>query len=128
MGLFAEALRNYFCTGADAVLLKSNIREKIYPAFAAIGKDGPARTELMYTQWVEKLATKEYADELVLLAVALELSVCLVVIPYTPESSDRPWVITTYEAPSMKLDGASTIYFGNNGVHYVYLPPPLRQG
>ena len=93
----------------------------MYPAFAALRKNGPARTELMYRQWVEKLATKEYTDELVVIAVALELSVRLVVIPYTPESSNRPWVITTYGASSMKEEDASTIYFGNNDVHYVYL-------
>ena len=75
----------------------------------------------MYKQWVEKLNTREYADELVLLAVALELPVRLVVIPYTPQSSDRPWAITSYGAPGMGLDGTRTIYFGNNDVHYVYL-------
>ena len=64
---------------------------------------------------------REYADELVLLAVALELPVRLVVIPYTPKSADRPWVITMYGAPGMGLDGTRTIYFGNNDVHYVYL-------
>ena len=94
---------------------------KLYPAFAALGNNGPARTEAMYKQWVEKLDTREYADELVLLAVALELPVRLVVIPYTPQSSDRPWVITSYAAPGMGLDGTRTIYFGNNDVHYVYL-------
>ena len=105
LGLCAEALRSYFCAGPDAVLLKPNIRAKLYPAFAALGNNGPARTEAMYTQWVGKLDTREYADELVLLAVALELPVRLVVIPYTPQSSDRPWVITSYGAPGMGLDG-----------------------
>ena len=79
------------------------------------------RTEDMYKRWVGKLNTKEYADELVVRAVALELPVRLVVIPFTPQSSDRPWVITSYEAPGMGLDGTSTVYFGNNDVHYVYL-------
>ena len=59
---------------------------------------------------------REYADELVLLAVALELPVRLVVIPYTPQSSDRPWVITSYGAPGMGLDGTRTIYVGINDV------------
>ena len=121
LGLCAEALRSYFCAGPDSVLLKPNIRAKLYPAFAALGNNGPARTEAMYKQWVEKLDTREYADELVLLAVALELPVRLVVIPYTPQSSDRPWVITSYGAPGMGLDGTRTIYLGNNDVHYVYL-------
>ena len=121
LGLFAEALRSYFCAGPDAVLLKPTICAKVYPAFAALRINGPARTEAMYKKWVEKLGTREFADELVLLAVALELPVRLVVIPYTPHSSERPWVITSYEAPGMGLDGTRTIYFGNNDVHYVYL-------
>ena len=75
----------------------------------------------MYKQWVEKLGTREFADELVLLAVALELPVRLVVIPYTPPASERPWVITSYEAPGRGLDGTRTIYLGNNDVHYVFL-------
>ena len=103
------------------MLLKPHVRAKLYPAFAALGNNGPARTDAMYKQWVEKLDTREYADELVLLAVALELRVRLVVIPHTPESSGRPWVITSYGAPGMGLDGMRTIYFGNNDVHYVYL-------
>ena len=121
LGLCAEALRSYFCAGSDAALLRPATRAKLYPAFAALGNNGPARTEAMYKQWVEKLEMKEYADELVLLAVALVLPVRLVVIPYTPQSSDRPWVITSYGAPGMGLDGTRTIYFGNNDVHYVYL-------
>ena len=121
LGLCAEALRSYFCAGPDAMLLKPNIRAKLYPAFAALGNNGPARTEAMYKQWVEKLGTREFADELVLLAVALELPVRLVVIPYTPPASERPWVITSYEAPGRVLDDTSTIYLGNNDVHYVFL-------
>ena len=64
---------------------------------------------------------REYADELVLLAVALELPVRLVVIAYTPQSSDRSWVIRSYGALGMGLDGTRTIYVGINDVYYVYL-------
>ena len=103
------------------MLLNPKIVAKLYPAFAALRFKGPARTEVMYKQWVDKLGTREFADELVLLAVALELPVRLVVIPFTPQSSDQPWVITSYEAPGMGLDDTRTIYFGNNDVHYVHL-------
>ena len=119
--LCAEALRSYFCTGPDAVLLKPNICAKLYPAVAGLRNNGPARTEAMYKQWVGKLNTKEHADELVLIAVALELPVRLVVIPYTPQSSDQSWVITSYGTSSIGLDETRTIYFGNNDIHYVYL-------
>ena len=121
LGLCAEALRNYFCAGQDAVLLKPKIQAKIYNAFAALGDNGPVRTEAMYKRWVERLATKEYADELILLAVAMELSIRLVVIPYTPQSSNRPWAITSYGPPVMEHEDSKTICVGNNDVHYVYL-------
>ena len=70
-----------------SVLLKPNIRAKVYPAFAALDNNGSARMDAMYKQWVGKLDTGEYADELVLLVVALELPVRLVVILCIPQSS-----------------------------------------
>ena len=123
LGLCAEALRAHFCAGLDAVLLKPRIRSKIYPAFAGLASNGPARTEALYNQWVAKLATREYADELVLIAVSLELPIRIVVIPYTPESALAPWAVTSYGSPEVVQDGSRTIYLGNNDVHYVYLSP-----
>ena len=52
-----------------------------YAAFAGLAVNGPARTEQLYRKWVQKLATREYADELVVLAVALALPIHIVVIP-----------------------------------------------
>ena len=43
----------------------------------------------MYLRWVQKLATKEYADELVVLCVALELDIRITIIPYTPSAALR---------------------------------------
>ena len=105
------------------MLLKPKIQAKVYYAVAALGNNGPVRTDAMYQQWVERLATKEYADELILLAVAMELSIRLVVIPYTPQSSDRPWVTTSYGPAVMEQEDSKTIYLGNNDVHHVYLSP-----
>ena len=121
LGLCAAALRDHFCSGPKAVLLRESIRAKIYPAFAHIVLNGPARTDTLYQRWVDKLASKEYADELVLVAVAMELSIRLVVIPYTPPSAVAPWTIPTYGATDVPQDGSKTIYLGNNDVHYVYL-------
>ena len=94
---------------------------KIYPAFAHIVLNGPARTDTLYQRWVDKLASKEYADELVLVAVAMELSIRLAVIPHTPPSAVAPWTIPTYGSIDVPQDGSNTIYLGNNDVHYVYL-------
>jgi len=90
LGLFAVALRDYFCHGDGAVLLRADVKSRIYPAFAVLSVGGPARTEQLCTRWVQKLATSEYADELVVLAVTLELPVRVVVIPHTPAFAFRP--------------------------------------
>ena len=121
LGLCAEALRAHFCAGPDAVMLKPSIRSKLFPAFAGIVSSGPARTDALYDKWVAKLGTREYADELVLLALTLELPIHIVVIPYTPKTALAPWAVTSYGSSEVAQDGSRTIYLGNNDVHYVYL-------
>ena len=117
LGRAAEALRVQFCAGDAPVLLRPDMRARVFPAFAGLNVRGPARTDALYTQWVQKLATKEYADELVVLCVALELSIRITVIPFTPLAALAPWAVTTYGPAG--ADGV--IYVGNNDVHYVYL-------
>ena len=67
LGVVAEALRTRFCGGDAAVLLRADMKARIYQAFAGLDVGGRARTEAMYTRWVQRLATREYADELVVL-------------------------------------------------------------
>ena len=67
------------------------------------------------------MATKEYADELVVLAVSLELAVRITIIPFTPPSALGQWAAATYAPVNAADDAARTIYLGNNDVHYVYL-------
>ena len=93
------------------------MKARIYNAFAGLDVRGPARSEEMYARWVEKLATREWADELVVVSVALELGVRITVIPYTPPLQNVQWVIRPY-GPE---DAEHVLYLGNNDVHYVYL-------
>ena len=72
-----------------------------------------------YKNWVSKLAFKEYADQLVLWATAHALQIEITCVPFTPESSNVPWVITKYR-PSEEAS-YPTVLVGNNDVHYVYL-------
>ena len=85
-----------------------------------------ARILTMYTNWVQKLATKEYADELVLLACSLELKVRIACVPYTaPEhvgANGQKWTISTYTPPGASADDG-IIYVGNNDVHFMWLQP-----
>ena len=97
------------------------MKDKIYAVFASLSSRGKQRTEQLYEGWVHKLASREYADELVVLAVALELPICIVIIPYTPETALEHWKIPTYGPTVAAQDASRTIYLGNNDVHFVYL-------
>ena len=70
---------------------------------------------------MNKLAKDEFADELIVVAVALEFSIRIVIIPYTPVRATHPWAIPCYGPLGVPQDGRRTVYLGNNDVHYVYL-------
>jgi len=122
LGLFAERLRKYMCAGPDAVLLRRDMLEKLFPAFAAIGTNSERRQLRHYREWVERLADREFADELVILAVTLEFNVRIVCIPHTRPDAPRPWAISTYAPPTAPL--GNEIVLGNNDVHYMWLKDP----
>ena len=103
--------------------MRPDMKRRIYAAFASLAVRGARRTEELYERWVAKLAFKEYADELVVLAVAVELSIRIIVIPYTPESAFLPLAIPMYGSTGASQGGRGTIYLGSNDVHYVYLKP-----
>jgi hypothetical protein len=63
LGLLAEKLRNYMCDGPDAVLLRQDMLEKLYPAYAAIDTRSERRQLHHYKQWVQRVAKKEFADD-----------------------------------------------------------------
>ena len=117
LGAVAEALRIRFCGGEAAVLLRADMKARIYNAFAGLAVGDSARTEAMYTRWVQRLATREFADELVVLCVALELAVRIAIVPYAPPHALGQWAISAYGP-----EGADVVlHLGNNDVHYVYL-------
>ena len=123
LGKLAESLRRHFCLGSTAVLMRADVKNRIYQAFALLGRHRARRTEELDAHWVQKLASTEYADELVVLAVAVELSIRIVIIPYTPEDALAHWAIPTYGSTGAAPDAGRTIYLGNNDIHYVYLKP-----
>ena len=67
----------------------------------------------MHVRWVQKLATREYADELVVLCVALELGIRITIIPYTPPVAIGQWAVSSYGP-----EGAE---------HVLHLGNPLQQ-
>ena len=119
----AETLRTRFCGGEAAVLLRDDMKARVYLAFASLEPRGPKRDEQMYVRWVQKLASKEYADELVVLCVALELGIRIKIIPYTPPTVLDQWAVATYG----REDTEHVLHLGNNDAHYVYLSQDSTQ-
>ena len=66
-----------------------------------------------------RLADKEFADELVVLAVVLEFKIRIIAIPFTPSDSANQWRITTYgeQFPEDTVE----VVIGNNDVHFMYV-------
>ena len=124
LGRFAFGLRQYMCAGPGCVLLRDDMKAKLYAAFAALEPSSGARTLPAYKRWVEKLATREYADELVVLACAVELKIRIVCVPHTPGGFDPKWTISTYAPLDMQLPEAMSVHLGNNDVHYMWLAKP----
>ena len=118
---FAAALRAKFCEGPNAVLLQPAVKAALFPAFASLSSQSQPRTLIHYKAWVEKLGKTEYADELILAAVARELKLRIVVVPWTPKDAAAPWVISSYPDVDEGDPQLPTIYVGNNDVHYVWL-------
>ena len=99
--------------------MRRDMKETLYAAFAALGRD--ERTVQKYIAWVGRLATREYADELVVLAVALELKIKIVCVPHQPADADGPWAISQYQPPGANLADDLTVVLGNDDLHYMWL-------
>ena len=65
--------------------------------FAALTPLAGSRTLADYRRWVARIAEHEYADELVVAAVAKEMQVKIVVVPYTPRAAEDMWALSQYE-------------------------------
>ena len=121
LGLLAVALRDFFCAGESAVLLRMDMLSKIYQAFACLEGTGPSRTMATYKAWVRNLSQNEYADELVIVAVALELGIQIVCVPFTPKQASHPWALSKYPNSNCMEGFEYTVHLGNNDVHYMWL-------
>ena len=54
LGRLAVSLRQYFCSGPTPVLMRADVKDKIYKAFASLPSGGVQRTEELY----ERLGSK----------------------------------------------------------------------
>ena len=79
-----------------------------------------------YKAWLSRVAVREFADEIILAAVALHLRVWIVVVPFTPPTARQSWALTEYPHQNVRnqlqIDASRRIFIGSNDVHYVWLP------
>ena len=81
----------------------------------------------MYKKWVARLAEHEFADELVLVAVAMELKILIICVPFTPPDAASQWVITRYQNAASDIPDNRNVYLGNNNMHYMWLSPSIQR-
>ena len=84
------------CAGLGNILLRANVKDEIFAAVAGPNQDGPGRTLSMYTSWVHTLATTGFADEFVVLASALGLTLKSDVSPEHVTTDGRKWAISMF--------------------------------
>ena len=73
-------------------------------------------------RWIGNVARGEFADELILAAVAKCLQLCITTVPHTP-FGNTAWAIAQHPMEELwpSLGITHEIVMGNNDVHYVWL-------
>ena len=100
------------------MLLRMDMLTRIYEAFACLEATGPQQTIATYKAWVERLSQREYAGELVVVAVAMEFGIRIVCVLFTPQQAPQPWSVSTDPNADTVVESDCTILLGNNDVHY----------
>ena len=123
--MLADRLRQYFCADGTGLLHQPVEMQKWLPAFAALTPAARAVTPRDYKTWLARVAVNEFEDEIIMAAVAMHLRIWVVVVPFTPATAPREWVITEYPHATVRerpgIDHTRRVFLGNNDVHYVWL-------
>ena len=85
------------------------------------GSQCPQRTIATYKAWVERLSQRKYAEELVVVAAAMEFGIRIVCVPFILLQAPQPWSVSTYPNADTMAESACTILLGKNDVHYMWL-------
>ena len=93
-------------------MCRGEVLNMLPPAFGALDHGRGSRGLHRYKAWVRTLATKEYVDELVVLATVREINLEINCVPFTTDSAARPWTISKYTP------------LASSGVHH----PPVTLG
>ena len=107
-------------------MLTPEVMSQYAPIFAACdsvyGDKDRSATLASYKDWINKVSRIEFADELILAAVAKILGVCITTVPHTPLGDDM-WAIAQHPLEEQWAAASITdeIVMGNDDVHYVWL-------
>jgi hypothetical protein len=78
-----------------------------------------------YRQWIMSVFCREFADELIVAALASVLDVWICCVPFSP--GDDQWAVTHYAgvegSGNRELGCRRRVVLGNDNVHYVSLLP-----
>jgi len=112
VGVVADRLRPHFC--ASGGVLPGQAYSTWAAAFAALtrGVSGAATPE-HYKRWLCRVAESEFADELIVSAVAQHMQLHIVVVP-----AQEHWQVSEYGTNS---PAGRRVVLGNNDVHFVWL-------
>ena len=125
LGECAHTLRK-LVVGLDGFMLEPDQLMCWISAYAALqagGQAGHQSSHQSYRNWLKKVSTDDFADELVLAATAKLIAVQITVVPFTPSTANAPWIITAYPANTTSIQPGHALTLGNNDVHYVLLAP-----
>ena len=111
--------------GIDGLLLSRDELRIWAPAYAALTPSSSASIS-DYKRWVARVGEHEFADEIVLAAVAQHVRVWVVVIPFTPPTAPTQWQIVDHPGEAFRdefgIAEPRRMVLGNKDVHYVWLP------
>ena len=127
LGMVSDGLRQFMC-GLNGYMQTNEAMTCYVPPFVAWHavhcNSGKPATLADYKYWIAKVATIEFADELILAATAKQLRVCITTVPHTPPNNP-PWIIAQHPVQDLwqaeEVTEDHEIVLGNDDVHYVYM-------
>ena len=121
VGLLADRLRQHFC-GSGSIMHRPEMLQIWLPAFAALKARSGSVVIDDYKKWLTDVATSDFADELILTALAIHLRIWIVAIP-----ANAHWIISEYPHQDFRhnhhITSSRRVILGNNDIHYVMVAP-----
>jgi hypothetical protein len=127
VGRLASQLRSLFCAGESSGMRRRDMVRRWFPAFGALGPSDAARTMADYRRWLQDVATKGFADELVVASTAIFWRIKIVVVSFTRRRNVPLWRISEYQPPGEPLPMSRIVFLGNGDLHYVWLSFDVRK-